>query len=375
MTRNRVTSSPATSVPATRRATRLAGPTDPAALPGSAGRRGPAAARPSRRAAPSTVAARRGAVAPPVTRIAVALGGNAMIRRGESGTIEVQRHNLVAAADAIAAIARDGREIVLTHGNGPQVGFLAIEAEVAAEVVPPLPLDVLGAESQGQIGYLLVQALQHAFRARGEERTIATIFTQTIVAADDPGFANPTKPVGPVYTEWVARRFARERGWQVARDGKVWRRVVASPRPIRLVEAPAIRTLVDAGVLVIASGGGGVPVVEDPDGTLRGVEAVVDKDLAAVVLARAVGADALLLLTDVDSVYRNWGTHAQERVAEISVAEAEVQLAAGVLPAGSMAPKIRACVQFVRAGGRLAAIGALEDAEGILRGECGTLIV
>lgn len=310
-----------------------------------------------------------------MTRVAVALGGNALIRRGQPGSTEVQRHNLVIAARSLVDLAeRSGAEIVLTHGNGPQVGFLAIEAEMAAAVVPPPPLDVLGAESQGQIGYLMAQALHDAFLERGIRREIAVVVTQCVVRADDPAFAHPTKPVGPIYDEAEARAHAAERGWDIARDGNAWRRVVASPRPYRIVEAAPVRTLVEAGTLVIASGGGGIPVVEGPDGRLEGREAVIDKDLAAVVLARAVAADGLLLLTDVDGVYRGWGTPAQERLRVLSLDDADAGLAAGLWPAGSMAPKICACIEFVRGGGRFAAIGALDDAAAILWGRAGTLV-
>jgi carbamate kinase len=308
-----------------------------------------------------------------VTRLAIALGGNALIRRGEPGSTEVQRRNLVAAARGLVTLAEGSRaEIVLTHGNGPQVGFLAIEAEMAAAVVPAPPLDVLGAESQGQIGYLLANALHDAFLERNRQRRIAVVVTRTVVPADDPAFANPTKPVGPVYDEKTAKEQAASRGWSVAQDGKSWRRVVPSPPPVRIVEAEAIRTLVEAGVLVVASGGGGVPVVERPDGRLEGVEAVIDKDLAAVVLARSVGADGLLLLSDVDAVYRRWGTPRQEPILRLSVDEAMEGLAAGAWPAGSMAPKVRACAEFVRGGGRFAAIGALENAVAIVKGASGT---
>ena len=192
-----------------------------------------------------------------MTRLAIALGGNALIRRGEAGSTEVQRHNLVAAARGLVTLAEGSRaEIVITHGNGPQVGFLAIGAEMAASVVPAPPLDVLGAETQGQIGYLLANALNDAFLERGKRREIAVIVTRTVVPADDPAFANPTKPVGPIYDEETAREHARTRGWSIAPDGKSWRRVVPSPPPIRIVEAVAIRTLVEAGVLVVASGVG-----------------------------------------------------------------------------------------------------------------------
>jgi len=308
-----------------------------------------------------------------MTRIAVALGGNALIRRGQPGSTEVQRHNLETAARALVDLAeRSGAEIVLTHGNGPQVGFLAISAEMAADVVPAPPLDVLGAESQGQIGYLMTQALHAAFLERGITREIAVIVSQVVVRTDDPAFAHPTKPVGPVYDEAVAKAHAAERGWSIAPDGEHWRRVVPSPLPLRIVEAPSIRTLVEAGVLVIASGGGGIPVAELADGTYEGREAVIDKDLAAVVLARSVGADGLLLLTDVDAVYRDFGTDRAEAIRRMSPDEALAGLEAKTWPAGSMGPKIKACADFVRSGGRFAAIGRLEDAAALAWGRAGT---
>ena len=308
-----------------------------------------------------------------MTRLAIALGGNALIRRGEPGSTEVQRRNLVAAAQGLVTLAEGSRaEIVITHGNGPQVGFLAIGAEMAASVVPAPPLDVLGAETQGQIGYLLANALNDAFLERGRRREIAVVVTRTVVPADDPAFANPTKPVGPIYDEETAREHARTRGWSIAPDGKHWRRVVPSPPPIRIVEAAAIRILVEAGVLVVASGGGGVPVVEQADGRYVGCEAVVDKDLAAVVLAQAVEADGLLLLSDVDAVYRRWGTPGQEPILRLSVDEAMEGLAAVAWPSGSMAPKVRACAEFIKGGGRFAAIGALENAVAIVKGGSGT---
>ena len=272
-----------------------------------------------------------------MTRLAIALGGNALIRRGEPGSTEVQRRNLVAAARGLVTLAEGSRaEIVLTHGNGPQVGFLAIGAEMAASVVPAPPLDVLGAETQGQIGYLLAQALNDAFLERGRRREIAVVVTRTVVPADDPAFANPTKPVGPIYDEDTAREHAAARGWSIAPDGKNWRRVVPSPPPIRIVEA------------------------------------VIDKDLAAVVLARSVDADGLLLLSDVDAVYRRWGTPRQEPILRLSVDEALEGLTAGAWPSGSMAPKVRACAEFVQGGGRFAAIGALENAVAIVKGSSGT---
>ena len=308
-----------------------------------------------------------------MTRITVALGGNALIKRGDPGSIEVQRHNLETAARALVDLAeRSGAEIVLTHGNGPQVGFLSIAAEMAAEVVPAPPLNVLGAESQGQIGYLMSQALHAAFLERGITREIAVIVSQVVVQSDDPAFAHPTKPVGPIYDEATARDHAATRGWSIAPDGTHWRRVVPSPRPLRLVEASSVRSLVEAGILVVASGGGGIPVAELADGRFEGREAVIDKDLAAVVLARAVGAEGLLLLTDVDAVYRGWGTPESEAIRRMSVDEAFEGLAGNAWPAGSMGPKVRACAEFVRGGGRFAAIGRLEDAAALAWGRAGT---
>ncbi|HSW42175.1 MAG TPA: carbamate kinase [Patescibacteria group bacterium] len=308
-----------------------------------------------------------------MTRIAVALGGNALIQRGEPGSTEVQRHNLEIAARALVDLAeRSGAELILTHGNGPQVGLLAIAAEMAAEVVPERPLDVLGAESQGQIGYLMSQALHAAFLERGIRREIAVVVSQVVVRSDDPAFANPTKPVGPVYDEATARDHAATRGWSIAPDGRHWRRVVPSPRPLRLVEASSVRSLVEAGILVVASGGGGIPVAELPDGRYEGREAVIDKDLAAVVLARAVGAEGLLLLTDVDAVYRGWGSTESEAIRRMSIEEAFEGLAGNAWPSGSMGPKVRACAEFVRGGGRFAAIGRLQDAAALAWGRAGT---
>lgn len=309
-----------------------------------------------------------------MTRLVVALGGNALIRRGEPGSVAVQRRSLESAAAALAALAVSAGELVVTHGNGPQVGFLAIQAELAAQVVPAPPLDVIGAESQGQIGYLVAQALRPALRALGDEREVAVILTQTVVDEADPAFQNPTKPVGPTYTHARASRLATWRGWTVAPDGERWRRVVPSPRPIRLIEAEAIRRLVESGCLVVAAGGGGVPVADLGGGRTRGLEAVVDKDSAAVVLAHAVGADGLLILTDVEAIYRDGMAAHSEPIAQLSLEDAEAGLAEGRWPAGSMGPKVRACVDFIRDGGRFAAVGALERAVDVLAGRSGTRI-
>jgi carbamate kinase len=297
-------------------------------------------------------------------RIVIALGGNALVRRNEPITVETQRRNLVAAATAVAAIATD-REMVVTHGNGPQVGLLALQAEAYRDVAP-YPLDVLGAESEGMIGYLIEQEL----RSRLPGRDVVTLLTQTEVDPDDPAFLHPTKPIGPVYARDDAERLATVRDWRVAADGTGWRRVVASPEPRRILEIGAVRTLIDAGTLVVCAGGGGIPVVVTPAGGIRGVEAVVDKDLATALLAREIRADALLLLTDVEAVYRDWNAARQQPIGATTPDE----LRSITLDAGSMGPKAEAACRFVEAGGVFAGIGALSDAERILAGTCGTRV-
>jgi carbamate kinase len=310
-----------------------------------------------------------------MSRIVVALGGNALIRRGEPGSTDTQRHNLRAAAAALHELIRAGHELVITHGNGPQVGFLSIEAEAARDTVPAPPMDVLVAESQGQIGYLLAQSLEAELATSGDHRPIAVIISQTIVDPDDPAFLKPSKPVGPAYDRPTAELLARERGWAIAADGTCWRRVVASPKPLEIVEALSIRTLVNAGVIVVAAGGGGIPVFRLASGLLAGIEAVVDKDHAAVLLAEAVEADALLLLTDVHGVYRSWGLPRAARIASLTPEVALRGVQNGAFAAGSMGPKVQAAAEFVRRTGGVAAIGALEDAAAVLAGRAGTRIV
>jgi carbamate kinase len=310
-----------------------------------------------------------------MSRVVVALGGNALIRRGEPGSTDVQRHNLERAAEAIVALIDRGLEIVLTHGNGPQVGFLAIEADAARDVVPPPPLDVLVAESQGQIGYLLVQALADRLAADGRRPPIAMVLTQTVVDPADPAFGKPSKPVGPMYDQASAEALAADRGWTVAVDGAGWRRVVASPAPLEIVEAASIAALVEAGVIVVASGGGGIPVRRLATGGLAGVEAVVDKDLAAVELAVGVGADALLLLTDVPAAYLGWGRPGAIPITRITLQGAMDGIRDGTFAAGSMGPKLAAAAAFVRRTNGYAAVGALEDAVAVLDGHAGTVVV
>ena len=298
-------------------------------------------------------------------KIVLALGGNALLKRGEPLEAEVQLQNIKVAAKAIAAIARS-HSVVVTHGNGPQVGLLALQAE-AYKDVRPYPLDVLGAETEGAIGYLLERELQNCL----PDRQVATLLTQVEVDRNDPAFACPSKFIGPVYDSEEAQKLARERGWAIAADGEVYRRVVPSPEPKRILELGAIQLLLAAGVLVVCGGGGGIPVTVDAIGTIRGVEAVIDKDLAAALLAQKVRADGLLLLTDVNAVYLNWheaGSRPLERVTA-------KQLRSYTFASGSMAPKVEAACRFVERSRGWAAIGCLQDAAAILAGQKGTQIV
>jgi carbamate kinase len=296
-------------------------------------------------------------------RLVVALGGNALLRRGEPAEAETQRRNVVDAASALAALSPD-YELVITHGNGPQVGLLALEAD-AYKAVSPYPLDVLGAESQGMIGYLLVQALRNA----APDRDVAAVLTQVVVDADDPGFIDPTKPIGPVYSEREARRLGAERGWRVAPDGPYFRRVVASPGPREIVELDSIENLIASGAVVVCAGGGGIPVVRERHG-LRGVEAVVDKDSTAALLAEALGAERLVLATDVPFVEVDWGTPKARPIA----AATPITLREMRFATGSMAPKIEAACRFVERTGGIGAIGSLAELAGLVEGSAGTQI-
>jgi carbamate kinase len=308
-------------------------------------------------------------------RVVVALGGNALLRRGAEDTYEEMYRAARLAAERIAEIAAAGWEVVVTHGNGPQVGRILLQQEAAAKQVHPMPLDVCGAESQGQIGYLLQVTIGDVFFERGMERPVVTLLTLTRVKANDPAFRRPSKFVGPFYSAARARRLREQRGYVVKEDPHGgWRRVVPSPRPDSIVETPVIEELVGRGVIVIAAGGGGVPVIEKGP-RLIGKEGVVDKDLAAAILAHEVHAPELLVLTDVPRVQRGFGTLYPEPIDRLTVSDAAALSRAGEFGAGSMGPKIEAAIGFLEAGGRRVVIADLDEAPAALRGEAGTELV
>jgi len=298
-------------------------------------------------------------------RIVVALGGNALLRRGEAPSAENQRRNVRVAAEALAPLALE-HQLIVTHGNGPQVGLLALQGGIETDG-GGLPLDVLDAETEGMIGYLIEQELSGLLAGA---RPCATLLTQIEVDPADPAFTHPTKPIGPVYDAAQAERVARERGWSIARDGAHLRRVVASPQPRQILELGVIKMLVAQGVVVICAGGGGIPVVRRHDGSLIGVEAVIDKDAASALLARELQADALLMLTDVDAVYLDWGRPQAAPLGKVTVAE----LGRYDFAPGSMAPKVAAACAFASSGDGFAGIGALADAQAILDGRAGTRV-
>ena len=298
-------------------------------------------------------------------RIVAALGGNALLQRGQKPDASIQVANVRKAVAALAPIAAE-HELVVTHGNGPQVGVLALQSASDPHLTTPYPFDVLGAQTQGMIGYWLLQGLQNALPGR----QVAALINQTLVSAADPAFDDPTKFVGEVYDEATARQLADERGWIVKQDGAHWRRVVPSPRPQRVVETRLIRLLLTSGAIVVSAGGGGVPAIRNERGELQGVEAVVDKDLTAALLAEALEADVLLLLTDVPRVLRSYGTPDQTEIANTTPA----QLRAMDFAAGSMRPKVEAVTRFAELTGDMGAIGALEDVAEILAGKAGTIV-
>jgi carbamate kinase len=303
-------------------------------------------------------------------RVVAALGGNALLRRGQALSADNQRENARAACRALAPLALE-HELVVSHGNGPQVGLLALQGS-AYTAVDTYPLDVLGAQTEGMIGYMLEQELGNELPF---ERHLATLLTMIEVDGDDPAFGHPTKPIGPVYEEAEAARLERDKGWTFMRDGDKMRRAVPSPAPKRIFGIHVIESLLDQGVVVICAGGGGIPTTYSdepaPAGRrLRGVEAVIDKDLARALLAIEIGADALLIVTDVDAVYEKWGTPDQRPIRNAT----PDQLAAAEFAAGSMGPKVRAACWFAERTGGFAAIGSITDTQALLRGETGTRV-
>ncbi len=307
--------------------------------------------------------------------VLLSLGGNAILPGRGAGTIEQQirvtHESMLHVADLLGA----GVRVILSHGNGPIVGNILLRNDMARDRVPPMPLDVCGADSQGGIGYMIQQTLQNILLQRGSPKVVATIITQVVVCADDPAFGNPTKPIGPFYSEEEARHLTQEKGWSMVEDsGRGMRRVVPSPAPVRIVEEAALRSLMDAGHIVVAAGGGGIPVIEQ-NGRLKGVEAVIDKDFASVKLALAVGADTVINVTAIDQVLLDFGRPTQRPLPCMTVSEAYRFLDEGQFPPGSMGPKIRAAVEFLEAGGREVIITSPPCIREALEGRTGTRIV
>jgi carbamate kinase len=306
--------------------------------------------------------------------IVAAIGGNALKADDGVGAPSEWFDALARALPPLLDLVADGHQLVLTHGNGPQVGEEMLRMEISKPVMPALTLDLCVAETEGSLGYAIQQVLGNLLRKRGAPARVAAVITQVVVDAGDPAFSHPTKPIGSFYTKAQAQRLARDHGWNVVEDaGRGWRRVVPSPRPVRVTEALLIRALVECGMIPIAAGGGGIPVVETPDG-VRGVEAVIEKDFATAVLARDLGAERVFFLTGVDRVAVGWGTPAQRFVDRLSVDEARRLLAAGEFPPGSMGPKVEAAVEFVAHGGASAVITSLDRLAEAAAGRAGTRI-
>jgi carbamate kinase len=307
-------------------------------------------------------------------RILVALGGNAILQRAGKGTAEEQFDNVRKACRHLVGIIQQGHSIVITHGNGPQVGDILLKDELAKDTLPQMPLDVCGAESQGMIGYMIQQSLRNELRKVGLDLQVTTVLTETVVDANDPAFEHPTKPIGPFYDASEAAQMREKRGWYLVNDsGRGYRRTVPSPIPLSIVQGDMIRELMDIGAVVIAAGGGGIPVTSG--GESRGVEAVIDKDLAAAVLAKVVNAKVLMILTDVPKVYLDYNKPGQRAIEKMTVQECRGLLEQGQFPAGSMGPKVESAVEFLESGGDSVIITSLEMAEDALAGKAGTRIV
>ncbi len=310
-------------------------------------------------------------------RLVIAIGGNSLIPDGDHESVQDQYAAAAETDDHIASLVEQGWDVVISHGNGPQVGFILRRSEMSSSELHEVPLDFCGADTQGAIGYMLQQNLFNDFRQRGIAKSVATIVTQVEVDSNDPAFANPSKPIGSFMEEADAKRRRDEEGWDIREDaGRGWRRVVASPQPMRIVELEVIKDLLDAGVVTIAVGGGGIPVITNANGDLEGIAAVIDKDLASALLAVQVDADLLLISTAVEQVALNFGKPNQEWISQLTLAEVKQYLdEGGHFAEGSMAPKMRAVVQFMEAGGKEALITNPKNLERAMAGETGTRIV
>jgi carbamate kinase len=305
----------------------------------------------------------------------IAVGGNSLIRAGEKGTVAEQLANARRTAAAIVGLIRDGYDIVVTHGNGPQVGAQLLRSERASDQVPGQPLDVCGAASQGEIGYVMTQALRDELATAGLSKQVVAIVTQTIVSPDDPAMKKPSKPVGPFYSRAEAEQKKRTLGWQIVEDAaRGYRRVVASPEPLEIVEYPVIKSLVDQGVLVIACGGGGIPVMRE-NGGLRGVEAVIDKDRASALLASELGVDLFIISTDADAVYLDYKKPTMRKLPSATADEMQAHYSAGQFPPGNMGPKVQSALRFLARGGKEVIITSYEYLGEAVTGRAGTLIV
>ena len=309
-------------------------------------------------------------------RAVVAFGGNALVQKGEEGSQWEQVRHAGETARLLLPILRGGYDLALVHGNGPQVGNILIQVEEAVTKVPPISLDICVAMSEGSIGHMLEMALLNEFRRRRMRRGVVTLITEVLVDQEDPGFRRPTKPIGPFYPRFRAEDLMHKQGWNMVEDsGRGWRKVVPSPRPVEIVQMRSIRRAIDSGDVVIAGGGGGVPVYRTPEGDLRGVEAVIDKDYTAGLIAKELGADLFIILTNVNQVSLNYGRPDQKAIRRMTTDEARAHGAAGQFPEGSMGPKIRAGIDFVEATGREVLITSTPRLADSVRGRAGTRIV
>ncbi|MCD6545288.1 MAG: carbamate kinase [Thermotogae bacterium] len=308
--------------------------------------------------------------------IIVAIGGNALQKPGEKPTAENMLKNLEMTSEYLVDLLSENFNLVITHGNGPQVGNLLLQQEFAKNIIPPFPIDINDAQTQGSIGYMISQSIRNVLIKKGKKKSVCAVVTQIVVDPNDPAFQNPTKPVGPFYKKEEAERLFKEKKWKMMEDaGRGYRRVVPSPIPLDIIEIEAIKTLVESGVVVIAAGGGGIPVFKANDGTLKGVEAVIDKDRASSLLGKLLNADLLLILTAVEKVYLNFGKPNQREIDQFSTVEAKKYLDEGHFPKGSMGPKIEAAIDFVEATGRECIITSMEKVKIALKGKTGTKIV